>query len=321
MYKVSVIVPTYNSAHYLPDCMDSLLSQTFKDFEVIVIDDASTDNTERVISKYTNSFSNRLKYIKLDNNVGRGEVRNYGIIEAQGEYIAFLDADDVYLPDKLKVQSKYLDEHTMVEGVSCQYYNGNEVLEPQSLSKGLPSYFQSIFGSQFSNLEVGTVGIMLRRRVIEKVGMFDSKITRGQDTDLIIRIWRHYRIDFISKPLFIYRRHENNTGSFTALMERTVSNLRICKKIIDSEPISRKATAKKFAFDHLSSHIYQIRERKHITAIKVWFFYLRKMKCNLPLVAWSILGIKVMVGYRLTKAIKRMTGLAARECHPFDVTG
>lgn len=306
-----MIVPTYNCAHYLPDCLESLLFQTMSDFEIIVVDDASSDDTKRVIDKYLIKFADRLKYLKNKNNVGRGEVRNYGIRAAKGEYITFLDADDVYLGDKLSVQAKYLDEHTAFGGVSCQFYNGNEKLEPQYIGKGLPAYFEGILGNQYQNLETATPALMLRRRIFEKIGLFDGKIMRGQDTDLIIRICREFRIGVISKPLYIYRRHEKNTGSFAVLMERTESNFRMCKKIIDSEPQERKGRARKFAFHHLSSHVYKIHEQEHGTAVKVWFYYFRKMNLDLPLLSWAIIGIKVIVGYRVSSRIKRIIGFAA----------
>jgi glycosyltransferase involved in cell wall biosynthesis len=309
MSKISVIVPTFNSAHFLPDCMDSLLTQTIGDFEVIVVDDASIDNTKEVIDRYFTSFLGRLKYIRLEHRVGRGQIRNVGIEQAKGKYIAFLDADDAYLPEKLEVQSRYLDEHPEVVGVSCNYHYCNANLEPQSVTKGLPTYFGTLLGNHYKDFEHGTVAMMLRRDVIEKVGTFDGRITRGQDTDLFIRMARHYRMDFIGVPLFMYRLHDENSGSFKALTERTVSNLLICKNIVDSEPISRKAKVQSFIFEYLSSHIHKIRERNYIISIRAWFLYLWKMNFNLPLLAWFWLGVKVMIGYRVTRAIK---GLASR---------
>ncbi len=104
MPKVSVIIPTYNRAHFLCEALDSALSQTFKDFEIIIVDDGSTDNTKQVLEKY----GSRIYYIYQENK-GRAEARNTGIRRAKGEHIAFLDDDDIWLPNKLEKQVFFLD--------------------------------------------------------------------------------------------------------------------------------------------------------------------------------------------------------------------
>jgi glycosyltransferase involved in cell wall biosynthesis len=123
--KVSVIIPTHNYAEYLPDCLDSLLAQSMQDFEIIIIDDASTDNTQEIVGHYTKIFRQRLAYLKPEKRVGRGGIRNFGLSLAQGEYITFLDADDAYCPEKIEVQSRFLDEHLDTGGSSCQCYEVN----------------------------------------------------------------------------------------------------------------------------------------------------------------------------------------------------
>src|SRR3989304_595361 len=106
MPRVSVIIPTYNTAHYIAPAVESVLGQTYQDTEIIVVDDGSTDNTRTVLTPYMD----RIQYIVQDNK-GRSEARNRGIHQSQGEFIAFLDADDLWLPDKLSQQVAALDEH------------------------------------------------------------------------------------------------------------------------------------------------------------------------------------------------------------------
>ena len=103
MPEISVIVPTYNYAHFIGDCLDSIFAQTYKDFEVIVIDDGSTDDTARVLEKY----KGEIRYIYQENK-GLPAARNTGIKAAQGEYLAFLDSDDLWLPEKLGEQVLFL---------------------------------------------------------------------------------------------------------------------------------------------------------------------------------------------------------------------
>src|SRR5262249_23742907 len=99
MPEVSVVIPSYNSAKYLRDAVDSVLKQTFRDFEVVVVDDGSTDDTQAVICRYVSS----VRYIRQDNS-GVADARNRGIEASRGHYIAFLDADDTWLKHKLEVQ-------------------------------------------------------------------------------------------------------------------------------------------------------------------------------------------------------------------------
>src|SRR3990170_2838516 len=106
MPKVSVIIPTYNREKYIVETLQSVFAQTFTDYEVIVIDDGSTDNTADVLRPYLD----RIVYIRKPNG-GQGSARNVGIKVAKGEYIAFLDSDDLWMPEKLELQVKYLDNN------------------------------------------------------------------------------------------------------------------------------------------------------------------------------------------------------------------
>jgi glycosyltransferase involved in cell wall biosynthesis len=304
-YKVSVIIATYNYAAYLPDCLESLRVQSMQDFEIIVIDDASTDNTSEIIGRYKKVFGDRLNYLKLEKRVGRGGVRNYGLRLAKGAYIAFLDADDVYCPEKIEVQSKYLDDHPDMGGVSCQYYYVNSSLKEPSLNTGAGSLFEILFGCEYSNFQEEPGAVMVQRKVIDQVGHFDERISRGQDTDMMVRIARVSKIGFIYAPLFLYRYHDTNHPSLLSLRERAKSNAVLYKKIIDTEEDSRKYLARQFAFESLQSHIFSLRERLYFYPILVWFFYLYEFKFDLPLRKWAILGVKTVVGYRFTQFIKR----------------
>ena len=103
---ISVIIPCYNSAHHRSETLESVQYQTYRDFEIILVDDGSTDQTKMIVSNY----SHIIKYIYQDNN-GPGAARNNGIRASQGDYFVFLDADDQLLPNKLEAQSKYLDRY------------------------------------------------------------------------------------------------------------------------------------------------------------------------------------------------------------------
>jgi len=306
MCKVSVIVPTYNHGHFIPDCLNSLLSQTFQDFEVIVVDDASTDNTTEVIVHYKKKFEKKLVYVRLEKRVGRGGIRNYGLKYAKGEYIAFLDSDDVYSPEKLRLQAEYLNKHRYVGAVSCQYYKVNHALQDLVLVAYTGSPYEILFGQHYTNIVGLPTALMIRREIIEQIGSFDERIIRGQDTDMAIRIFKACKVDLIPTPLFLYRIHNTNTFSPNSLRERTISNLVLFKKIINSEEGARKKLARKFAFICLRSHIFAVREKMYLYSIKVWLLYLWKLNFKLPILKWVILGFKIGLGYRFTQFIKKM---------------
>jgi len=120
MVKVSVIIPAYN-AEYIREAIDSVLNQTFKDFEIIVIDDGSTDNTPNILK----SYGNKIRW-KSQENKGSASATNEGIKMAKSEYIAYIDADDVCLPERLEIQIKYLDEHPDVGLVYTDFYQIDE---------------------------------------------------------------------------------------------------------------------------------------------------------------------------------------------------
>jgi len=204
--KVSVIIPTYNRAHLLTQAIDSVLAQTFKDFELIVVDNYSSDNTESVIKSYDDR---RIRYFKNQNNGLVSVNRNYGIQKSRGEYIAFLDDDDLWLPEKLEKQVKLLDSNKELGLVYSDIHiigsNGNLLKD---------TYFHSVKpfrGNVFNELLIanfiGSLTVVVRKEALSKVGVFDLKYIIAQDYDLWLRIAECYPVDFIEQPLAEYRLH------------------------------------------------------------------------------------------------------------------
>lgn len=175
---ISVITPTYNRAEYLGNAIDSVLGQTFEDLELIVVDDNKPDSearkaTEAVISKYTDP---RIRYIQNPKNMGGAATRNVGIFEAKGEYIAFLDDDDMYLPDRLKVQVEAMKEHDwevcVMDGATFKYETGEPVSERhQRLWDGMTN--DELIRSHLMYHISGTNSFMFRTDFIRKIGGFD----------------------------------------------------------------------------------------------------------------------------------------------------
>ena len=201
MPVVSIVIPTYNRAELLKRSVQSILDQTYQDFEVIVVDDGSTDNTEEVVKCFAD---NRIQYIKHDRNRGASAARNTGIRAASARYIAFQDSDDEWLPQKLEKQVGMLGTSSTEVGV---VYSGFwKVRGRTKLYIPIPSVPLKEGDIHEVLLRRNFVGIpvtIIRRECFEKAGVFDEKLSMYEDWELWIRISKHYEFRYIAEPLVI----------------------------------------------------------------------------------------------------------------------
>lgn len=197
---VSVIVPTYNREKVVLKAIDSILKQTYTNLECIVVDDGSTDNTEKAILQIEDS---RLHYIKLEKNSGPSIARNVGIRESRGNYIAFNDSDDLWLINKLELQMKKIKKEDEVGMVYCGYSyqkNGKEIKIPSDKYERylLEGY---IFDSLWQNNKVGTPTILIKKKCIDVCGEFAENLYSLEDWEFVLRIARQYKIAYVNKIL------------------------------------------------------------------------------------------------------------------------
>ena len=210
--KVSFIVPTYNRAHMVSETIDSILAQTFQDFEIIVVDNESTDNTEAVIKAYNDR---RIKYFKNQNNGVVAVNRNYGITKSQGEYIAFCDDDDLWLPEKLERQVREFEKDSQVGLVCTNGINFDSDGEHGARIKAKLSDRYFTFESLiWGNAIIGS-SVLVKKQAIDEVGMMDEspEVFSSEDYDLWLRIAKKYRIKYIDLPLIKYRVHADAHGN------------------------------------------------------------------------------------------------------------
>jgi glycosyltransferase involved in cell wall biosynthesis len=204
MVKISVIIPTYNRASLIARAVDSVLSQTLNDFEVIIIDDGSKDNTKEVLQQY----EGKIKYI-YQNNGGISKARNRGIQESVGKYIAFLDSDDYWAPKKLEVQTKVLDENPRVGIVYARMPIVNEHGDILGMKPN------GVSGKNFQELlrvwgDLPTSSVMTRRECFDRVGVFDDDLPPMEDIDMWLRIAHSYDLyEVEGKVLAYYWRHDH----------------------------------------------------------------------------------------------------------------
>lgn len=198
---VSVIIPTFNRARLVERAMRSVLAQTIEDFEIIVIDDASTDNTRWVVDRIDDS---RIRYLHHESNRGGAAARNSGIEVATGTYIAFLDSDDRWLPHKLERQIPLLSSQPNV-GLA---YSGYEVVDDvgRVIERVTPRFRGQLYSLLLRRNCMGASTVVVRAACLNRIGGFDERLPSCQDWDLWIRCARHYRVDYIPEPLMQYTR-------------------------------------------------------------------------------------------------------------------
>ena len=201
--EVSVIIPCYNSERFIRETLSSVLSQTFAAIEIIIIDDGSTDSTKEIIDSFSDL---RIKYFYKQNE-GVSIARNRGIGCSKGKYIAFLDADDIWLPEKIERQVGKMEK----EKSASLIYSGFYIIDDNGLV--MDTFNRESSGDIIKDLvlignTIGTSsGVLARREVFEDTGGFDPSLSTAADWDMWIRILNRYGIAYIDKPLFKYRSH------------------------------------------------------------------------------------------------------------------
>ena len=199
-------MPAYNAESYIQDALLSLSRQTFSNFEILVVDDGSTDGTLRILRNFGDQ---RLQYTSLGSNRGLAGARNVGISMATGRYIAWLDADDVALPDRLKIQLQFLDNNRQVAicGSWVRTFGSGT-----STTWRYPRRSQYIKAHLLFDDPLATSAVMMRRDILEDFDLaFDSSMPPAEDYDLWERASRKYLIANIPKVLTAYRMHSLQT--------------------------------------------------------------------------------------------------------------
>ena len=198
--RVSVVIPAYNHARFLPDALESVLAQTFRDFEVLVVDDGSTDNTGEVVA----AFAPRVRYIHQHNG-GPSRARNTGIRHTTGEYVAFLDADDTWMPEKLALQVGYLDTHPdaglVFTKVMVTTEAGQQLYTYPHRYRYERRAFERLLLWSYGSMNV----VMLRRLCFDKLGFFDESLRAAEDWDMWLRAAPYFRFGYLDRPLGTYR--------------------------------------------------------------------------------------------------------------------
>lgn len=217
--KVSVIVGSYNNARFLPACLDSLLHQTYADFEVLVVDDCSNDHSLKIAQEYSRSDA-RIRVISTEKNEGVTNTKHLGLRAAEGEYVAILDSDDVALPERLERQVAWLDSHLETVLVAGNYGIIDAEGKIIKRRKKVPRDDLSIrWWLTFGNCLIHST-VMYRRQPAVDNGAYDRYYFHGEDLDLYTKLLRVGKFAAIPEVVSLWRSHRASVTKYVASEER-----------------------------------------------------------------------------------------------------
>jgi glycosyltransferase involved in cell wall biosynthesis len=219
--QVSVVIATYNYGQFVPFAIQSVLAQTFASFELIIVDDGSTDNTQQIMEQYL--VDTRVRYCRTENR-GQPAAKNLGISLSRGQLIAFLDGDDIWMPNKLTRQIPLFETHPKVGVVFCQRHT----IDPAGRTIATPprcAYRGDVLAEIFRDNFITFSSSVVRRAVFDEVGQFREDIPLAIDYELWLRVARKYHFDYVDAPLVSYRTGHAN------LSRSADKRLRIVRRI------------------------------------------------------------------------------------------
>jgi teichuronic acid biosynthesis glycosyltransferase TuaG len=254
--RVSAIIPTYNYARYAAAAVESALSQSFKDLEIVVVDDGSTDETAETLRP----FGRCIRYIRQAHR-GLAAARNMGIRVSRGRYLAFLDSDDLWLPDKTSMQIAQLDPNPAVGLVYCEaalFTEASPTEIPHSYWAHHPS--GRILPSLLRHNVVPSPTPMVRREMFDQVGLFDESLGACEDWDMWIRIAQVSEFGYVDRVLAKYRLHSANMSLDHERMMR--NRFRVLEKAFAAAGVSaearrlRRSIVSRWHADYALHHFY-----------------------------------------------------------------
>lgn len=224
--KVSVIIPTYNRAKFIPNAIKSVIDQKYDNIEIIIVDDGSNDNTEEVVNSFQKNYSN-IFYCHNERSKGPSGARNTGIIKSSGEYIAFLDSDDVWLNGQLKKRLDILNKYPEIDVIfgnfiCVDFFSGNEIfnffdqkkilhtLSSIKISKGIKILNDNLFMGLIQENFFHLGSTIVRKSKLDNI-LMDESIMFSEDRDFGIKLYKaNATFAFCEDPVFILYKHDSN---------------------------------------------------------------------------------------------------------------
>jgi glycosyltransferase involved in cell wall biosynthesis len=248
MKLISAIIPTYNHGAFIREAINSALAQTYKNYEIIIVDDGSTDDTASIVRKFISSVGQRheIRYIYQENS-GPSSARNKGIKEAKGDYVAFLDSDDMWEPDKLAKQVRYMETNNL-RGLCCAGYDlvneaGTQIGAHQLFYENKRDVLRDLL---IRNVVSTCSTVMVNRECFDIVGLFDESLQVAEDWDMWIRLIRKYDFSHIPESLVKVR---VRTASQSASGDKNLQNdLKFLGKLFSDPELKNRHIVKARAY-------------------------------------------------------------------------
>jgi glycosyltransferase involved in cell wall biosynthesis len=294
---VSVVIPTFNYRTFVTEAVDSALAQTYQPVEVIVVDDGSTDRTDEALAPY----GDRIRYL-YQANQGLSGARNTGIRAARGRFVALLDSDDLWHPQKLEMQMRYLGRHPQVgllaAAPALDISHGWKPLDPWQCQRGTQVTLEHlVIRSRF-----GPSSVVIRRDCFDRVGFFDPDLRSCEDRDMWIRIAAHFPMVKLPEPLWWYRVHPGAMHKAAARMEEY--EFRVLRKAM-ADPGPRRLhpgiSQKALAFAYFAAAIRYEEAGRHWQSLlrlarSLWKWPLRYRpgEVRRPLERFRMLGVIIL---------------------------
>jgi len=253
---VSVVIAAYNRARFLPETIDSVLGQRFRDFELIVVDDGSTDETQQVLKPY----GDRVRYFYQENS-GPSAARNLGVRHARGEWIAIQDSDDLSTPDHLESLFAFAEKNPDCGMVFANgaYLGGpehnRETIIPKEKSRRLAQQGVRLL-DLFEKSIVRLQAALLSKTCLETIGGHDESLRICMDLDLAFRIFMRYPVAYLDKVVFLYRKHEGNIGRNQDV--RLLENIRVIEKLVRDFPQAREILGTRRIAQRIAYRYYRL---------------------------------------------------------------
>ena len=316
MPKVSVIIPAYNAEKHIAKTLDSALAQTYSEFEIIVVDDGSRDQTASIVKQYQETYPEKVRMIKKE-NAGPAKARNVGIKASNGEYIAFNDADDLWLPEKLEKQISYFERQSPQVGMV--YTNARKFDEKGIWT--LPKRYRRkkvegwIYKDLLKDNMIPNQSVMVRRSCFDEVGFFDESLDIIEDHDMWIRIAMKYEIAFLEETLSLYREHSQGRSKATEkTMNRKIGvmekHLRMASDNIEIEDIIKRVFSQRlyeFGYFYLKEERMSAARRMFDRSLAMSFqykTYLAKIASFFPLKLLNLSNKLIKSIFRPPKIMK-----------------
>jgi len=290
---ISVIMPTYNRGGFISEAIESVLNQTWSNFELIVIDDGSTDGTRDQLEKY--GSDGRFKYIYQENK-GQSVARNRGLKEAEGGFVAFLDSDNIWLPDKLERQVEIVNENQ-----DCDIFYGDCILineEGAEISrKNMPRYSGNITKHLIKDNHVSMNTTLTRKKCFDDLGGLSGEVRVGDDYELWLRLSTKFRFKYTPGYFVKYRVMDDQIS--TDKYRRFDSNESVLQKFFEKYPESVAKAEKKrgWSYFYIRKARYEISERLFWRAINNIFC---AFKCDAFWIGpWRAVMLLLLTVFRL----------------------